>query len=106
MKFNLKKPCIECPFRKASTRGWLGGETVKDTYDQVMGEGPFACHMTRHKRARDMSRCRGSLLFMKKSCKLPKYDLKLKKELEVISHTDPHMNQILSNQEFHSYHSP
>src|SRR6185369_17781581 len=74
MKDNLKKPCDECPFRKKSLKGWLGGETPQSTLDFVNGEADFACHKTRHKEESAMSRCKGFLMFTRKMCKIPKYN--------------------------------
>lgn len=103
MKFNLKTPCKECPFTKGSLPGWLGGETLQDTYDQVMHEGPFACHMTRHKKDKDMSRCFGSLMFMRKGCKSPKYDIQLKGAVNKIEMKGT--ENILSVREFFVHHN-
>lgn len=102
MKNNLKSPCAECPFRKDSAPGWLGGETVQDTFAHIKGEGDFACHMTRHKRKADMSRCRGSLLFMRKSGQMPKYNAKLAKALQEVRGYD--VSEILSVPEFFKHH--
>ena len=79
---NLKEPCKECPFRKTSFKGWLGGLTAKDTHDYVLNEADFACHMTRKKADAKMSRCKGSQVFLLNHCKSPKYNMPLKKALE------------------------
>lgn len=81
MKDNLKKPCVECPFRKTSLPGWLGGETAEDTQNAVLNEANFACHMTRHKKPEQMSRCKGSQIFLNIHCKVPKFNLPLLKAL-------------------------
>ncbi len=72
MKDNLKSPCAECPFKKSSFKGWLGGLTAKETHDVVLDEADFACHMTRKKPNHLMSRCKGSQMFLTHHCKLPK----------------------------------
>lgn len=82
MKDNLKQPCKECPFRKTSMRGWLGGLTAKETSDYVLDEADFACHMTRHKEDHLMSRCKGSQLFLIHHCKRPKKNEPLSRALE------------------------
>lgn len=103
MKNNLKTPCAECPFRKNSAPGWLGGETVQDTFQHVSGEGDFACHMTRQKKRAQMSRCRGSLLFMKKSGKRPQYNDGLVRIFRELG--QPDTSNILSVPEFFNHHS-
>lgn len=102
MKNNLKKPCNECPFRKNSIKGWLGGETAQSTFDMVSHEVDFACHKTRHKEVEEMSRCRGFLLFTKKACKLPKYNEELKAIIENLK--KPDTSNILSIPEFFQHH--
>lgn len=77
MKDNLKSPCIECPFRKDSLKGWLGGLTAQETHDYVLSEANFACHMTRKKSNENMSRCKGSQIFLNIHCKVPKVNMKL-----------------------------
>jgi hypothetical protein len=83
VKDNLKEPCKECPFRKTSLKGWLGGElTAKQTHDMVLGEADFACHKTRSKPLDKMSRCKGSQIFLLNHCKLPKFNQPLAKALK------------------------
>jgi hypothetical protein len=104
MKNNLNEPCNECPFRKNSARGWLGGITVQETYSAVMHhEENFACHLTRHKKEQQMSRCRGSLLFMKKGGKLPRYNRQLAEAIDKVGKVS--MDNILSVVEFFKHHS-
>lgn len=93
MKDNLKFPCKECPFRKASLKGWLGGISAKKTHDLVLDEANFACHMTRKKSEAQMSRCKGSQLFLIHHCKLPRKNEPLmaalsetKKEVKLMRH--------------------
>ena len=47
MEDTQKKPCKQCPFRKESHPGWLGGFTVEETMAAAVSEGDFHCHMTR-----------------------------------------------------------
>lgn len=82
MKDNLKQPCVECPFRKKSLRGWLGGLSAQMTHDLVLAEANFACHMTRHQPDELMSRCKGSQLFLLNHCKSPKFNEPLAAALE------------------------
>lgn len=45
MKYNLTKPCNDCPFRRNAMRGWLGPWRV-ETLLRVIGHSAFACHQT------------------------------------------------------------
>lgn len=37
---HIKKPCRDCPFRKDTLKGWLGGERMKEILEADL----FACH--------------------------------------------------------------
>ena len=62
-----KKPCSECPFRKESTKGWLGGFSVPETLQAAGSEYSFECHLTRSTVL--TKECAGRLLFASKTCK-------------------------------------
>lgn len=41
-----KKPCKECPFRRASAPGWIGShEHVQEIIDTVRADQRFPCHL-------------------------------------------------------------
>jgi hypothetical protein len=47
MKFDLRKPCVDCPFRKDALAGWLGRERAQEIADALTKEDKtFACHKT------------------------------------------------------------
>lgn len=47
MKFDLRKPCVDCPFRKDALPGWLGAERSQEIADALLTEDKtFACHKT------------------------------------------------------------
>lgn len=99
----LKKPCDECPFRTNALPGWLGGETPETTYDHIMTEGDFSCHKTRHKAVKEQDRCRGSLLFLRQACKIPRYNVPLKEALMKIDWKN--IQGILRQDCFIEYHT-
>lgn len=37
---NMKAPCQDCPFRKDSLRGWLGGDRTAE----ILAADSFVCH--------------------------------------------------------------
>lgn len=37
---NMKAPCVDCPFRKDSLKGWLGGPRMAE----ILEEDSFVCH--------------------------------------------------------------
>lgn len=63
-----KHPCPECPFRKDSLRGYLGGFTPEETYKAALSEDGFDCHLTRGD-GQERKHCAGRLLFATKMCK-------------------------------------
>lgn len=62
-----KRPCGQCPFRKDSTKGYLGGFTLEETLEVAKSESPFECHKTRE--TPNTKECVGRLLFATKTCK-------------------------------------
>lgn len=48
MKHDLKAPCGECPFRRSSTRGWIGPYDSPEEllHVAVTMDQPFPCHLT------------------------------------------------------------
>lgn len=81
MKDTLKNPCNACPFRKNSLPGWLGPWDANSLHQFVMNEGDFACHLTIPQDERNLviveeitMRCAGSVLYLGKNCKSPRYE--------------------------------
>lgn len=62
-----KRPCGQCPFRKDSAKGYLGGFTVEETLEVAKSEHQFDCHKTRE--TDNTKECVGRLLFATKTCK-------------------------------------
>lgn len=51
MRFELKRPCPKCPFRKDCQPQWLGRARAAEIADALLGGTPgrtFACHETTH----------------------------------------------------------
>jgi hypothetical protein len=40
-----KSPCSECPFRRTSTRGWLGADNPEHFVEQTLRGADMPCHM-------------------------------------------------------------
>ena len=62
-----KRPCGQCPFRKDSAKGYLGGFSIEETLSVAKSEHPFVCHKTRE--TPNTKECSGRLLFATKTCK-------------------------------------
>lgn len=74
-------PCRECPFRRASPNGYLGAATPENFINSTLiTEVGMPCHLTVDYEDRDWRKtmetesqlCRGSLIFLRNSCKLPR----------------------------------
>ena len=48
MRFTLKAPCKDCPFRndKPKLKGWLGEDRATEIDDALSKDGAFPCHKT------------------------------------------------------------
>lgn len=48
MKFTLKSPCKDCPFRndRPELKGWLGESRAKQIDSALARDGDFPCHKT------------------------------------------------------------
>lgn len=69
MKFELKKPCKECPFL-ALMPGWIGShKSAMEFHDAVMNDVRFSCHLTHDKTEHH---CVGYALYMNAVFKLSK----------------------------------
>jgi hypothetical protein len=102
-----KRPCNECPFRKESLSGWLGGfESPQELYKLALAEIPFSCHQPENlsdMEDRSKLQCAGRLAFAVKACKSfrdPELEML---RMNVKSSTD--LNSILGINEFVEHHS-
>ena len=69
------KPCKDCPWRKTSAKGWLGGQDIY-VFTSTLNMGkPLPCHNTHDKdvsfeqieNSKNIKHCRGSLITMNNS---------------------------------------
>lgn len=66
-----KTPCSECPWRKKSVKGYLGGNTVEAYALPVRHGVPVPCHMSGGAKT---TMCAGSAIVMQNSCTVPRDD--------------------------------
>lgn len=74
----MKKPCIECPFKKNSLPGYLGNMSYQpiEYLQHLNAIEPVECHLTVDYNSDDHSNskpCLGALQFMNNSGKLTRY---------------------------------
>lgn len=73
MKFDLKSPCSNCPFRK-DINPYLNKARVRDLEKSLISkQESFVCHKTSHKlgapKDKDENHCAGALIVMEKENK-------------------------------------
>jgi hypothetical protein len=64
-------PCSDCPFRRDSIPGWLGGNTAEDFVMLAQGDASYPCHTLRPKDAAGWQ-CAGLATFRANICKSPR----------------------------------
>lgn len=130
MKYGQLHPCGECPFRKASIRGWLGENTgdAEETINEILGlrkmgnvfigcePVDFDCHVSTKnvldaagiydgyvpEESRDkIQHCVGAMLMLKARCKRPR-DIVKSAMMDKVSATEP---MILNREEFIRHHT-
>lgn len=86
-----RSPCHDCPWRKTSIAGWLGGGTTADWIDTARSDAAVPCH------ALAGQQCAGIAIFRANIAKLPRDPavLRLPADRETVFGT-PH--------EFSAYH--
>lgn len=82
IKYDIKTPCQQCPFRKLSLPGYLGSYTPETVIQHLNFEIPFLCHTHVEKTVGyedpkwdekvEPQHCAGALIFTRNMCKLPR----------------------------------
>jgi hypothetical protein len=88
-----KTPCNECPFRRESPRGYLGGNSPQRFAFLANHDGDFECHKTTNKVI--PAQCAGRATMWANQCKSSRYNYvpKLDKNRDdVFSHIGEFMN--------------
>ncbi|HED35112.1 MAG TPA: hypothetical protein ENJ08_13015 [Gammaproteobacteria bacterium] len=112
-----KKICVECPFSKASPRGWLGSHTLPDVLASQHAGKLFSCHLQRQENMTNddivsgqVQICRGYLVSAAKSNITLDGDAQNGADLSelqalVMDESKEDIDSILSQQEFKEHHA-
>jgi hypothetical protein len=75
-----KRPCSDCPFRRASLCGWLGGIDVQAYLDLAHSDFPVRCHALRN------TECAGAAIYRANVAKLSRNSnvLRLEKNTTIV----------------------
>ena len=71
----VPKPCVECPWRRDSTPGFIGPHTAEEWVRMAHSEIAIACHMTIQEESWDapgIRQCAGAGIFRANICKSPR----------------------------------
>lgn len=103
MKKNLSAPCNECPFKKTSLPGYLGGVwNVSDLHLFVSHDKHFPCHKSMENNTEEnYSHCVGSIMYLNQNKSMSKN--KDIRELQLKFKDEDHSN-ILNLFEFAKHH--
>lgn len=66
-----RTPCSDCPFRRDSLRGWLGGSQPSEFVAMAHSDMRYPCHLTRGKWAK-RPQCAGLAIYRANVAKLPR----------------------------------
>lgn len=103
MRLRHKTPCSECPWRRASLPGWLGGYEPQQFVQQIQFDGPpLPCHKSFDRSGKANAVCAGAAIFAKNSCKLPATKLGLEAYRQV---ERDHESVFTRPQEFLDHHT-
>lgn len=75
LKPALRKPCPECPFRRAALGGWLGGTEIPDYIRAAHSDIDVACHTSPGYQdgiADNLRSCKGLAIYRCNVGKLPR----------------------------------
>ena len=112
-----EKVCKECPFRKDSMKGWLGGFDVDEVLDAQQYEQLYSCHLHRGEdsaqnekdiESGDIPICRGFLISAYLSCKVfgqhPQTGKSLRELQDSLVITEEEKSLILNRWNFRTHH--
>lgn len=67
MKFDMKKPCKECPFIKGSaTNITLREGRLDGIVNEISNGSTFTCHKTLDKKSSEQQHCAGAMIYLER----------------------------------------
>ncbi|MFE5321605.1 hypothetical protein ACFQ88_23145 [Paenibacillus sp. NPDC056579] len=87
MKFNLKKPCRDCPFlHGSSTNVTLAEGRLEGIARDLMSGLSFPCHKTLDLKSTNREHCAGALLYLERE-ERPNQIMRIAERLGLYDHT-------------------
>ena len=72
MRTQHTRPCGDCPFRRGSLKGWLGGHAPQEFMVFAMADGAYPCHTRAGALGVSLIQCAGMAIFRANIGKLPR----------------------------------
>lgn len=94
MKFDLKNPCGDCPFRtdRPKHKGWLGAARAKDICESLIDkQATFQCHKTIGLDKDKKQHCAGAMIMLE-HMELPNQMMRIAKRLHLYNRSTLNMN--------------
>ncbi len=98
----MKSPCVECPFRKNSLRGYTGNLDLDETISIAHSEESFQCHLTRE--TGKEKECAGRLLYAK-SCGKMFRNPDMEAARQSVAQLNPNYREEILGFDFRKYHT-
>lgn len=93
MKFNLVRPCPECPFRTDCLSGWLGEDRAVEIVNALSADHTFSCHKTLGETdegetvtVTDSEHCAGAMVMLER-VERPNQMMRIAERLGMYDHT-------------------
>lgn len=101
MKFNITKPCKDCPFIKgSSTNLTLAEGRIEGIIDDLRKGASFVCHKTLKKPSNEQAHCAGAMIFLEKENK-PNQMMRIAERLQMYNYKKLDMNvDIVENEDY------
>ena len=98
-----KVPCRECPWRKVSAQGYLGGHSAEWYADVVADNQVPSCHLRDHGPGTpDTAFCVGALHTARNGCIMPKEPEQV---IAIARQIEPNPDCFARPEEFYAYHT-
>lgn len=92
MRFDLKKPCKDCPFIKGScTNTTLAEGRLEGIVDDIRNDMSFTCHKTLDNESSKQQHCAGAMVFLEKENR-PNQMMRIAERVGMYDHTKLDMN--------------
>lgn len=99
MKFDLKKPCKDCPFIPGScTNTTLSKRRITSIVTDIENDMSFSCHKTTDKPSSQHQHCAGAMIFLERENK-PNQMMRFAERLGFYDHTKLEMDTKIINKE-------